>query len=345
MAATTPPQEVTDAPSPAATSVPQGPFIEAVDGEFGENDSALGFDDNGSSTNSLSSSVHRHRQENGRRYHAYKDGVYHLPNDDSEQDRLDLQHHLFSLTFDGKLFTSPIEKPLHRVLDVGTGTGIWAIDFADEHPESEIIAIDLSPIQPSFAPPNVQFQIDDLEESWTFASKFDFIYARMMTGSFLNWPRFMEQSFEGLAPGGWIEFADIVFPARCDDDTMPPSTALAGFGNLYLEASQKVGRPTDSATRYKKQLEDAGFVNVKEVVYKWPQSAWPRDAKFRELGLWTMENWVGGLEGLSMAFFTRGLGWSKEELEVYLVKVRQDMRNRKIHAYWPIYVVYGQKPE
>jgi methylase of polypeptide subunit release factors len=47
---------------------------------------------------------------------------------------------LFGLTLGGKLFKAPIpkEKQLHRVLDVGTGTGIWAIDFADEHPESEV---------------------------------------------------------------------------------------------------------------------------------------------------------------------------------------------------------------
>ena len=41
---------------------------------------------------------------------------------------LDLQHHLFLLTFHGKLFLAPInENPLH-ILDVGTGTGIWALD-------------------------------------------------------------------------------------------------------------------------------------------------------------------------------------------------------------------------
>lgn len=48
----------------------------------------------------------------------------------------------------------------------------------------------------SSVPPNVEFEIDDLEEPWTFNKKFDFIYARMMTGSFSDWPRFFEQSYE-----------------------------------------------------------------------------------------------------------------------------------------------------
>jgi methylase of polypeptide subunit release factors len=102
------------------------------------------------------------------------------------------------LTFEGKLFTAliPQEKQLHRVLDVGTGTGIWAIDFADEYPEAQVLGIDLSPNQPSFIPPNAIFHIDDLEESWTFSNKFGFIYSRMMTASFTDWPRFFEQSFE-----------------------------------------------------------------------------------------------------------------------------------------------------
>jgi hypothetical protein len=49
-----------------------------------------------------------------------------------EQDRLDLQHHLFLLTFDGKLCLAPIEEMkggIHNVIDIATGTGIWAIDF------------------------------------------------------------------------------------------------------------------------------------------------------------------------------------------------------------------------
>lgn len=141
----------------------------------------------------------KHREENGRTYHAYKEGKYLAPNDEPERDRLDLQHHLFNLTFSGRLHLAPVGeegKQIHRVLDVGTGTGIWAIDFADEHPESEVLGIDLSAIQPGFVPPNVSFQVDDIEEPWTFRDKFDFLYARMMTGSFADWPKFFTQAYE-----------------------------------------------------------------------------------------------------------------------------------------------------
>lgn len=42
-----------------------------------------------------------------------------------------------------------------------------------------------------------------------------------------------------------------------------------------------------------------------------------------------------------MALFTRVLGWKKPEVEVFLVDVRRDMKNTKIHAYKNVYVPSG----
>jgi hypothetical protein len=50
--------------------------------------------------------------------------------------------------------------------------------------------------------------------------------------------------------------------------------------------------------------------------------------------MWVLEDLGPGLEGLSMALFTRILGWTKEETDVFLAGVRKDMKNTKIHAYW-----------
>ncbi|KAH8684141.1 S-adenosyl-L-methionine-dependent methyltransferase [Ilyonectria robusta] len=327
-------------------ALPNLGVIEADDFQVDNTDSFLG-DDAASSTASIGSSILRYREENGRTYHAYKDGQYLLPNDTREQDRLDLQHHLFLLTFDNKMHLSPAGsdgKKLRNVLDVGTGTGAWALDFADEHPETQVIGVDLSPIQGDFAPPNLNFQVDDLEEPWTFHVKFDFIYSRMMTAGLADWPRFFEQAFENLTPGGWLELADIC-PITCDDGTMKPDAAVCRWVNTLLDGTKIVNRPFDGAYQYKEQMEAAGFTNLTQVVYKWPQNRWPKDQRLKELGAWTLENISSGLEGLSAAVYTRVLGWSKEEMDVLLAEVRNDLKNPAIHSYWPIVVVYGQKPE
>ncbi|KAM4061148.1 methyltransferase [Hirsutella rhossiliensis] len=321
------------------------PLLASEDGDD-DVDDGLGASIASSST-SLASSIMRYREENGRTYHAFRAGRYVLPNDEVENERLDLQHHLCTLTLGGKLFACPAgkEKPLQRVLDAGTGTGIWAMDFADEHPGSDVTGVDLSPIQPSFVPPNVSFYIDDLEDDWTFSYKFDFIYARMLTASISDWPKFLQQGYENLNPGGWIELLDVHLQLKSDDGTIPKDCAVAKWGDYMLEAAAKLNRPLDSMTFYKQQLLDVGFTNVTQSLYKWPTNSWPKERKFKEIGIWTYENLGNGASGLSMALFTRALGWKSEEVEVFLVDVRKQMRDRSIHAYWPIYVVYAQKPE
>lgn len=87
-----------------------------------DNDSTLGDGASSTTSASVTSSIFNYKYEHGRRYHAYREGNYLLPNDEAEQDRLDLHHHIFRLVLGGRFFRAPV-KEFQRVLDYGTGTG------------------------------------------------------------------------------------------------------------------------------------------------------------------------------------------------------------------------------
>ncbi|KAK1639697.1 methyltransferase domain-containing protein [Colletotrichum phormii] len=293
---------------------------------------------------SLRSSILDYRRENGRTYHRVSDGKYYMPNDVMEQDRLDFSHHLWKLTYDGKLCNSPKKKGA-RVLDIGTGTGIWAMDYADENEDASVTGVDLSPIQPSFVPPNCQFEVDDVEKEWTWSEAFDFIFARSMNGSFKSRTDFVAKAFENLEVGGYLEMQDNVFPLRCTDGTMTDDSSMYKWSKLLVEATEIVGQPLNDGPKFKQMLEDAGFVDVQEKKGILPLGSWPeKGTKEHELGTWCRSITLESLEALSLALFTRVLGWTKEETLVFCAEAREELKQQNIHAYFDVYAVWGRKP-
>ncbi|KAM5345069.1 hypothetical protein ACJ41O_010931 [Fusarium nematophilum] len=203
----------------------------------------------------------------------------------------------------------------------------------------------MSPTQPSLVPVNCSFEIDDLEKEWTWTKHFDFVFSRVMAGSFQDYQAYIKKAYNALEPGGWLEMQDIVLPYRSDDKTLDPNSALAKLGNYFCSTSQMLGRPIDVPLQYKTMMEEAGFEGVLERHYKWPLNSWPRDPHYKELGVWTFANLDNGLEGLTLALFTRALKWTKEETMVFCAEVRRNLRDLRVHAYLPVIVVYGRKPE
>ena len=116
-----------------------------------------------------------------------------------------------------QLYEAPVKNPA-KVLDVGTGTGIWAIDMAATFPEAEVIGFDISPTQPSWVPPNCKFYIDDAQLEWTFGeSSFDLVHIRALYGSISDWTELYRQAFRALHPGGYLENLEFTITLLSDE--------------------------------------------------------------------------------------------------------------------------------
>ncbi|PUU83403.1 S-adenosyl-L-methionine-dependent methyltransferase [Tuber borchii] len=234
-------------------------------------------DDLSTYTASLASSVSNYQYENGRRYNGYRRGNYFFPNDQQEIDRLHLQHHMISILFGGRLHWAPINPNPQNILDIGTGTGSWAVDIADMYPSAHVIGTDLSPIQSNWVPPNLVYEIDDAESEWTYKhDSFDLIHTRYLAGTFKDWPKFIRRSFTATKPGGWLECQEVEATIRCDDATLLPDSALVKWGRLFHQAAESYGRSVVAAVGLADWMEDAGYVNVTNRCFKLPNNPWPK---------------------------------------------------------------------
>lgn len=98
---------------------------------------------------------------------------------------------------------------------------------------------------------------------------------------------------------------------------MPKDSKLKAWSEYLLEASAKSGSRLDSGKFYRAKLEKAGWTDIKCVVSPWPMNTWPKDKKLKELGAWQLENFSTGCAGVSMALFTRFLGWTAQEVDIF----------------------------
>jgi hypothetical protein len=216
----------------------------------------------------------------------------------------------------------------HRTRPVSDSTGLVHIPFPKIL--HVIIAYTFCRV-----PPNLRFQVDDVESTWIFPSDkpFDFIKMRAMGGSIANWPRLLGQAYDHIRPGGWIELSDFDAWASTDDNSLPENSSYHEFQVRLEEAATMFGRKMNVGPGHKRALEDAGFVDVTEDIRKVPLSPWPRDPRQKELGRYMQIQMLDAVESYGLAPLTRVLGWDTTRVQVLIAGVRQDLRNRNYHMY------------
>ncbi|GKU06503.1 unnamed protein product, partial [Fusarium langsethiae] len=106
-------------------------FDPEVVGSVYDDDESMASGSLRDSTTSIASSIFQYRHINGRPFQQSKTTEYWASTDDHFQEGQDILHHCTLVLLDNKLHQSPNGENPQKILDVGTSTGIWAIDMAD----------------------------------------------------------------------------------------------------------------------------------------------------------------------------------------------------------------------
>ena len=148
-----------------------------------------------------------------------------------------------------------------------------------------------------------------------------------------------------VKPGGYAEFQEILVFPESDDGTLPEDATLRQYYRYLDAACTRIGIDMHVPSHLVSYFRDAGFEDVQEKVFKIPLGTWPKNPLLKSVGLFQRTNFLDGLQGISLKPYTMVLGWSMEELEVWLTEVRKAIKDPKTHSYYYMFFVYGRKPE
>ena len=215
------------------------------------------------------------------------------PDDDQERNRLNLQHQLFKLCRGGELTITKVDTdaPLN-MLDVGTGSGIWAVEMGERYPRAKVVGVDISSAKFSdTAPANVTFVTQDVNQDWgRFRNRaFDFIHIRNLFGGVTDWAVLLGRAFAHLEPGGRIECSD--HRTSWQENYCGPPINMAErfqagqeFENALKSAMARLGFDWEHITKMMSWLMEAGFEDVREVVEYVPHRPWGPGSEMKRKG-------------------------------------------------------------
>ncbi|EEA24562.1 hypothetical protein EYB25_004313 [Talaromyces marneffei] len=302
-------------------------------------------DDNNSDSTTVTPSITDYIYENGRRYHRYREGSYPLPNDETEQERLQLCHTIWSLLLNDEPWKAPLSHPL-KVLDIGCGTGEWAVMVGEMFPSATVIGTDLSPIQPTLVPPNVKFYVEDAEDEWTFDKGFDLIHGRMLAGSIDDWTKFFRQAFGQLKPGGWIEMNEFEAMFYYRDQNGEQSDQLNMLVKVFnKQSSTAFGKGFNDVLLIPEAMRDAGFEDIDMDIQRVPIGTWHEDTHLRDLGKTAHSAAVQSIEPYILALGTRVMMDPAESVLDIVRATRDSLDNPDYHLYAHAHFIWGRRPK
>jgi ubiquinone/menaquinone biosynthesis C-methylase UbiE len=280
----------------------------------------------------------RFRLIGGRRY--VRGSPYLLPKDDAEIHRLDFQHYMLRYALRSN-YLAPIGQP-RDILDVGTGTGRWAIEMALAFPAANVVGVDLVTAAVD-AEAEKRTGLDIRPENYTFVTanilerlpfpgmSFDFVHQRLLVGAIpaVRWPDDIAEMVRVTRPGGWVELVEAAPPPG-------GGPALQALSTWLVQVCEKRRLDAVVGPRIGEMLQTAGLQNV-----RYQEADLPIGRYGDRLGTLTETNLISfytSIRGLVLMYeLVTG-----EQFDATLAVARQEIAQGR--WIWPYFVAFGQRP-
>jgi ubiquinone/menaquinone biosynthesis C-methylase UbiE len=238
---------------------------------------------------------------------------------------------------------------MQAVLDVACGPGGWVMEVAREHPDTQVVGVDISQSMIQFAQAqavsrgytNASFKVMDLKQPLDFGdASFDLVNERTLFGVMApgEWPHLLAECMRILRPGGTVRLTELESPVST-------SRALNELWHLSSRAFYMARRSFSVDGQHigitpvlKRLLRDAGFQNVKHQGHVMDISAGTEDFEgfFR--------NFVYVFE-LVKPFMLRVEGITTEqEYNRLYQQMQAEMLSSDFCGLWTYVTAWGEKP-
>jgi ubiquinone/menaquinone biosynthesis C-methylase UbiE len=258
-----------------------------------------------------------------------------LPKDDAEINRLDFQHYMLRHALKGN-YAAPLTNPL-GIVDVGCGTGRWAMEMAHLFPAANVIGVDIQPAQLETAravalPLNYAFVQANVLAGLPFPdADFDFVHMRLVGNAIPlhRWPETLGELVRITRQGGWIELVEMA----------PPRGAGQGAAAIQAWTMQLMAsRHMDAfpGARLVEGLRRAGLANV-----DYREVTLPVGSYGGRSGRMAATDGIAASEALAPLIVGQGIA-TAEQYDQALAAMREEFAAPTGACVWPFSVTFGQ---
>jgi len=295
----------------------------------------------------------------GRKVSAVSDH-YTLPVDEEEINRMSIEHRMLRFVYGGKNYVGPVNDVLapsrrrqRRVLDCGTGSGLWASEMADEFPHAQIIGVDVAPIQPEEVPVNCSYEIYDMTKGRRLlpydAGYFDLVHMRSIYTGITDYPALLREASRTLRPGGLLILAEIDSTPMTEAKIPIPSgqegraPGWCAFWEAYRQCLDRRGVDSNLPTRLRSMLQQiGGFQQITAQEALIPVGFWPRDPILLTIGQLAWMNYDILLMSLRPLLLEHS-GLPLEQVDKLITDAQSDLYYPEVRPNINLHIVFALK--